>query len=199
MTGADDRITRALAQLGVEHEPPAGWEGRVLAATKAATKAATEDPPARRRWWFALSLAALVVTAVLVVPHFVAKPDALALVIERGPVAARLRGDGAAAGRLVVAHGDPIHAVVRGGDRHRAIWVYRDGAELVARCPGTPACRSSGAELTLDLTLSIVGTYQVIAWSSEVALPVPSGAYDTDVAAATAAEATQALQVVDVQ
>ncbi|HEX7839608.1 MAG TPA: hypothetical protein VF469_19165 [Kofleriaceae bacterium] len=191
MTGGDDRITRALAQLGAEHEPPAGWEDRVLAAI--------EDPPERRRWWFAIPLAAMVVAAVLIVLHLAPKPDALALVVERGPGAARLRGGGAAAGRLVVAHGESIHAVVRGGDRHRAIWVYRDGADLVARCPGAPACRSSGEELTLDLTLPIIGTYQVIAWSSQAALPVPSGAYDPDVAAATAAEATQALQVVEVQ
>lgn len=198
MTGADDRIMRALAQLGAEHEPPVGWEHRVLAAI--------EEPPARSRWWFAIPLAALVVTAVLVVPHLVPKPEALVLAVERGPSATRLRGDGAATGRLVVAHGDPIHAAVRGGGRHHAIWVYRDGAELIARCPGNPsgespnpACRSSGEELTVDLTLHIIGSYQVVAWSSEAELPVPSGSYDTDVAAATAAQATSVLREVEVQ
>lgn len=192
---ADDRILRALAQLGAEHEPPAGWERRVFAAV--------EDRPRRRWWWFAIPLAALAAAAVLVVPHLVPylapEPDALALVVERGPSPTRLRGDGGAAGRLVVIHGEPIHAVARGGARHHAIWVYRDGTELVARCPGGPACRSSGGALTLDLTLPIVGTYQVVAWSSEAELAVPSGVYDADVAAATAAEATPKLQVVEVQ
>jgi len=203
MSDADDRIVRALAQLGAEHEPPAGWERRVLAAI--------EEPPRRRRWWLAIPLAALAFAAVLIVPHVARKPAGLALVVARGPSATRLRGAGADTGRLIVARGEPIHAAVRGGERQRAIWLYRDGIELVARCPGTssggspsgsresPACRSSGDELTLDLTPRTIGTYQVIAWSSQAELPVPNGVYDADVAAATAAHASSKRQVVEVQ
>lgn len=191
MRDAEHRIARALAQLGAEHEPPAGWEGRVLAAIEAA--------PERRRWWFAIPLAALVVAAVLVVLHLAPRPDALALVVERRPSATRLRGDTPATDRLIVAHGDAIRAIARGGGRYHAIWVYRDGTDLVAWCPGDKACSRGGGALTIELTLPIVGTYQVTAWSSDVELPAPGGAYDADFAAATAAKATSKLQVVEVQ
>ena len=45
------RIEAALARLGAEHEPPVGWEARVLAATA--------PPPRRAWWWLAIAMKAL--------------------------------------------------------------------------------------------------------------------------------------------
>lgn len=195
MTDSDDRVTRALAQLGAEHEPPLGWESRVLAAISAPV-------PARacRRWWYAVPAAAAVaIAAVLLVPRLLPRPDALALMIEREPSATRLRGDPGDEARIVVPLGGRIRVVARGGGRHHAIWVYRDATTLVARCPGDAACRRAGGQLDMTLALPTIGTYQVVAWSSDNELPAPRGVYDADFAAATTGDATAKLRLVEVQ
>jgi hypothetical protein len=198
MSDADDRVTRALAQLGTEHEPPVGWESRVLAAIAPAP--APAPAPARRRWWFAVPAAAAVaIAAVLLVPRLLPRPDALALVIEREPSATRLRGDPGDEARIAVPLGGRIRVVARGGGRHHAIWVYRDATALVAHCPGDAACRLADGELDLALALPTIGTYQVVAWSSDTELPAPRGAYDADFAAATTGNATAKLRLVEVQ
>jgi hypothetical protein len=169
MTDANQRIEAALARLGEEHEPPAGWEQRVLDAVRA--------PPARRPWWHyaapGLALAAAAVVALLVI-----RPPAapLALHIERSRDN-RMRGDDAALG-------DVLHIAVTGGSGRRAIWVYRNGASVL-RCPGAPACRTADGGLAVDVTLDLVGTYKVVALGGiPDAMPAPTGGYDADTAAA---------------
>ncbi|HEX7843766.1 MAG TPA: hypothetical protein VF469_40105 [Kofleriaceae bacterium] len=192
MTAPLDRIEAALAQLGAEHEPPEGWEARVLAAVRA------EQQP-RRPWWRiavpALTLATAAGIAVLIWWPRAPSPGPLAFVVvaesptqvrgaQRGPT--RVRGEGVEA-RVV---GDVVHATVSGGAGRRAIRVYRNEAELVIACPGSSACRVSRDRITVDLTLDKVGLYTVVAIASEEALPAMPGIYNADTAAAIRAKAT---------
>ena len=58
---SNDRIEEALVRLGAEHEPPPGWEARVLAAVR---------PPRRRVWWIALIMVIMIVAiGALLVSH----------------------------------------------------------------------------------------------------------------------------------
>lgn len=175
MTGSNERpdepstkrIEAALARLGAEHEPPVGWEARVLAAVGAP----------RRRWWayaapgVALAAAAAVALVVLRRP-----PPALALNVDVKH-SARYRGDEASAG-------DIAHIVVSGGKGPRAIWVYHEEVQLVLRCPGDPKCRVSDASTEVDVTLTSAGTYTVVVLTGGDSLPPLTGTYDADTAAA---------------
>jgi len=187
VTAPLERIEAALAQLGAEHEPPAGWEARVLAAVR------TE--PARRPWWRiavpALTLATAAGSAVFV---FWPRPFALDVVAEsparvRGepPGPLRMRGEGVEE-RAVR---DIVHVAVSGGAGRRAVRVYRNETELVMSCPADPACRVTRDGITVDVTLDKVGDYVIVAIASADALPVMPGTYDRDTAAAIKANATR--------
>jgi hypothetical protein len=172
------RLERAIEQLGAEHEPPPGWQAKVLAAVA---------PRRRTRWWwFAVPAALAAAVAIALVPLW-PRRDGLTLVAERVPGPRVMRGDSG-----------QIRATARGGDGHLAIWVYRNGHDLVAVCPGHAACRSADDGLRLDLPVERLGTYQIVALTSATALPAPIGSYDGDLAAATAAGATSKLQELDV-
>lgn len=162
-----ERIEAALARLGAEHEPPVGWESRVMAAVGAA--------PRRRWWWFAAPAAALAAAALalVVIPR---PPPALALSVGVTH-STRYRGDGASAG-------DTARITVSGGKGPRAIWVYHEEIHLVMRCPDSPACRVSDASTEVDLPLTSAGTYTVVAVTGAGQLPHLVGSYDVDVAAA---------------
>jgi hypothetical protein len=165
---ATERIEAALARLGAEHEPPVGWEARVLAAVGATR---------RRRWWvYAAPGVALAAAA------------AVALVLLRQPVpelalnvkvvhSTRIRGDEASAG-------DRAHIVVSGGKGPRAIWIYHEEVQLVLRCPGDPRCRVSESSTEVDVPLNSVGAYTVVALTGVSGLPALPGSYDADTAAA---------------
>jgi hypothetical protein len=162
-----ERIEAALARLGAEHEPPVGWEARVLAAVGAS----------RRRWWVyaapGVVLAAAAAVALVVVSR---PPPELALNV-KVQHSARYRGDEASAG-------DIAHIVVSGGKGTRAIWVYHEEVQLVLRCPGDPKCRVSDASTEVDVTLSSAGAYTVVALTGGSSLPALTGTYDADTAAA---------------
>ncbi|HEX3475440.1 MAG TPA: hypothetical protein VHT91_10490 [Kofleriaceae bacterium] len=162
-----ERIEAALAQLGAEHEPPVGWEARVMAAVGAS----------RRRWWVyavpaGVALAAAAAVAVVVLQP----PPELALNVDIKH-SARYRGDEPSAG-------DTAHIVVSGGKGSRAIWVYHEEVQLVLRCPGDPKCRISDASTEVDVKLSSAGAYTVVALTGGASLPALSGSYDADTAAA---------------
>lgn len=162
-----ERIEAALARLGAEHEPPPGWEARVLAAVGAT----------RRRWWaYAAPGVALAAAAAVALVLLRRPPPALALDVEVKH-SALFRGDDASVG-------DVAHVVVSGGKGPRAIWVYREDVELVLRCPGDPACRVSDASTEVDLPLTSVGNYTVVALTAASSLPAPTGTYGADTAAA---------------
>lgn len=161
------RIETALARLGAEHEPPVGWEARVLAAVGAT----------RRRWWvYAAPGVALAAAAAVALVMLRRPPPALALNVEVKHSAV-YRGDEASAG-------DVAHIVVSGGKGPRAIWVYHEEVQLVLRCPGDPKCRVSDASTEVDLTLTSAGTYTVVALTAASGLPPLTGTYDADTAAA---------------
>jgi putative component of toxin-antitoxin plasmid stabilization module len=108
----------------------------------------------------------------------VPRPPAIALEVKVRP-AAQYRGDEPNVG-------DVAHLAVSGGQGARAIWVYREGVQLVLRCPGDPACQISESSTAVDLTLSAVGTYSVVAVTGD-SLPTPTGDQGVDTAAARSA------------
>ena len=165
MTEPTARIEAALSHLGSEHEPPAGWEARVIAAATA---------PRRRPWWlFATSALALAGAAVVFASPGTPDP-AVAFTLDASVENGRtvVRGESPHAGDL-------LRATAHGGG-YRAVWVYHHD-QLVAACPGGAACRFIGDATIADVELSI-GNYQIVALSSVVPLAPPRGAYDTDVA-----------------
>ena len=181
-----ERIEAALARLGAEHEPPAGWEARVLAAAA---------PPRKRPWWqLAVPGAGLLAAAALVIFLAIPKrPSALNLVIEIDKDPTVVRGEtqvGSGDVHEASAHlGDVVHATAAGGGSHRAIWVYRDEHELVVACPGAARCRRAGDAVIADIPVTGIGTYQIVALGSTAALAAPTGNFDEDVAGALRANA----------
>lgn len=186
MTDANQRIEAALARLGEEHEPPAGWEQRVLDAVRA--------PPARRPWWqYAAPVFALAGATAVALLLLWRQP--LDLVVERSrdkPMRDAPRGDPQTSGREKirggqVALGDVLHIAATGGSGRRAIWVYRNGKPVV-RCPEGPACSTADGGLAVDVTVDLVGTYKVVALSripdAMPALGDGDTSHDADIAAA---------------
>lgn len=181
MSDPSTRLEQAIEQLGADLEPPPGWEARVLAAVE----------PRRRSWfvrgWLAVpAVAALALVAVLL-PRSLRAPEPLALSAELVAGSQVMRGPSA------------LRAIARGGDGHRAIWIYRDGRELAAACPGHPACEITGGALRIVLDPVPIGSYQIIALSSAAALPAATGSPDHDLAAAQDAGASWKLQELEVR
>ncbi|HSN25367.1 MAG TPA: hypothetical protein VLT45_03755 [Kofleriaceae bacterium] len=169
MTDANRRLETELARLGDEHEPPVGWEARVLAATAERS---------RRRWWLlaipAIALSAAIVLLLSWPRHPAPERLALAISLDRGgPV---VRGTSAQVG-------DVLRATARGG-AYRAVWIYRSDSQLVVACPGGAGCHSDGTALTATAKLDAVGDYSIVVLAADAALPAPHGALDQDVAAA---------------
>ena len=70
--------------------------------------------------------------------------------------------------------GDVLRSTVRGGERHRAIWVYLDYRDLVAACPDDERCSEVDGQLVLKLPLKVRGEYTIVGLSSpEVIAPPP--------------------------
>jgi hypothetical protein len=181
MNDPSTRLERAIAQLGAEHEPPQGWEARVLAAIEPKQR---RSPWAwLRRWWAGIAIPVLAAGAALLLIHVrAAKPLEVAFAIERDPKLVR-GGSAQDTGSLVVV---PLHSrlvlTAEGGAGHRALWVYRGERDLVAACPGDAKC-APGDEPRLVLTVDTIEQYQALAVSSEGELPRPTGHYDADSAA----------------
>jgi hypothetical protein len=172
MTAPILRLEAALAGLGAAYEPPWGWQTRVLAAVEA--------PRRRRGWWLALPAA-----AALALPLVLLRPppeDPLVFQMAVVPVGPQQRGSAAQVG-------DRVHAQATGGDRYRAIWVYRDHRELVVACPGGPSCGALDDTTAAEVTLRTLGAYEILALTSASPIPAPHGAYDADLAAAERAGA----------
>jgi hypothetical protein len=177
------RIEDALRELGATVEPPVGWEERVLAgagahaAPEAVRRGAVDDAAAerrRRQRRFAAVAVAVAVAVLVVVLAWPSRPEGIALAVVTEPTGAATRGPSGQAG-------DVVHATVRGGT-HRAVWIYRDEAELVARCPGDAGCRTDGDALRADVALPL-GRYIVVGLAAAAPLPAPTGSYDRDIAA----------------
>lgn len=177
MTESNARIEAALARLGAEHQPPVGWEARVLAAT-----ARTQRP-----WWLVpIPVAVLAAIAIAI---------AVVIVIAPGPtpfgatLAVTFTRDSAVAYRAPsMMVGDVMRAKASGGSGQRAVWIYRDG-RLLRACPGDPQCVASDDATIAELALPSVGRYLIVAVTSSADIPVPMGSEDADVAAAEGAGA----------
>lgn len=186
-----DRIELALAQLGAEHEPPAGWEARVLAQIGAAQRRR------RPRWTYTAPGLALAAALAILVFRPPGPPEVSGRATEAGAAVA-LSLDVQVSDRRLARRsqrgerqiGDVVHVTVSGGARRRAVRIYRNEIRLVMRCPGDPACRPSDEALTADFTLSEVGTYTIVALTSSSSLPPLPGSYDADTAAARRAGAS---------
>jgi len=186
MDEAIARIEAALRRLGAHTEPPAGWERRVLAHTRAR---------APRRGWWTVPAFALAAAFAFAAPPSAPRELELAVVREvHGPAmrGGDLRGDSAHVG-------DHLRVTARGGAGPRQLWVYRNEVELVAVCPGSPACGAAGDAVTADLALAALGTYTIVALTSTTPLAPPGGSYDGDLAAAGMAGATIRTRQVDVR
>ncbi|HEY6173573.1 MAG TPA: hypothetical protein VIX73_03980 [Kofleriaceae bacterium] len=187
MNDPSTRLERAIAQLGSEHEPPPGWQARVLAAIESSKPPQSSPLAWLRRWWAAI--AAPVLAAAAVVLWFSLdrpRPLRLAVALESDPKLVVRGGSSSGTGDVVAV---PLHSRVvltaHGGKRHRALWVYRGERELVATCPGSTACEP-GDEPRFVYRVETLEPFQVIVLSSEGTLPVPTGTYDSDAAAALA-------------
>jgi len=178
------RLEAALEQIGAEHEPPWGWETRVLAVTG-------QRPP-RRRWWFAMQVVALAAIGLVFLPRPRPANHNLALEVIRDPSGPPVRGRSASVGCRV-------HVTATSGDRYRAIWVYRNEHELVAACPDGLSCQRSGDTTTVDVTLQAIGSYTFVSVTSTSPLPEPRGSYDHDRAAAQEAGASIQHDVIEVR
>lgn len=171
MTEPIARIEAALARLGAEHEPPVGWEARVLAATAA---------PAPRRWWWWLGAPLVVAIALLVwlVPRGPNNgPVKLAYaIIDEEPGHGPTRGEpGGNSARL----GQTLRITAPSRGSHREIRVYRED-QLEVGCPGDAVCH--GAD-SVDIKLSRSGRYRILWLTASGPIPPPVGSFDADLAA----------------
>ncbi|HET7504071.1 MAG TPA: hypothetical protein VFK02_23785 [Kofleriaceae bacterium] len=184
MTDPIARIEAALSHLGSDHEPPAGWENRVIAATGA---------PATKRWWpywvSALAIGTAGLTFLLIRDG---KPAALELALAYDPPSHAVEIRGAANRGSSPELGDTLRAVAKGG-QYRAVWVYRD-ERLISACPGAASCEYPSGETVAKVELNALGDYSVVALSGAVPLPPPAGSFDVDVSNATAAGAKVVTQ-----
>ena len=178
------RIEAALAQLGADHVPPAGWEARVLAQTAGVSRW-------RRllQWRIAMPLVAAGAVAAIVVAVF---PRQRELALE---VAYRSSGVVRGSSHAV---GDVVRATASGGQGHRALWVYCED-RLVLACPGGRGCQSSGDATIAELTLQTPGHYMIVALTASAALSTSDGTFDDDVGGALRAGAIVQKEYVDVR
>ena len=184
MSPSITRVEAALRQLGAEHEPPHGWQARVLAAI--------QPRPRWCLWWLAIPALALGMSAPIFWPRPAPPEDRVALHVLVEPAGPTMRGNSAHVG-------DRVRVTAASSDRYRALWVYRNERELIVACPGGPSCRRAGDATTADLTLLAVGTYTFVAITSTTPLPAPQGTYDPDHAAAREAGATIQSQPLEVR
>jgi hypothetical protein len=173
---------RALENIA----PPPGWEERAVANLAAAKR--------KERLRTVLTVSAggaalsAIVAALVLMPCGVPAPGlSVAVVATSG--AAR-RGDSAV--------GDVLHVQARIDRPHVDLRVYLN-TRLVARCPGSDVCRSSGVRVDLDWKLAEPGTYRVVVLSSDGAIPPGDGTLDRDLLEARDAAATSTTETIVVR
>jgi hypothetical protein len=180
MTDPISRIEAALARLGAEHEPPQGWEAKVLAATV--------DRRRSRWWWWLTPLPVAAVAAlVLVLLRPVPVNPWMSLLSTPGVEAHGERVE-LRRGERSLSRGDVLTARATHDQVHGALWIYRDG-QLEMACPRDPGCWSFVGQTVAAVRLKLVGTYTIVSLTSKKAIPTPTGNYDDDLAAAKSAEA----------
>lgn len=218
----DQRIQRALGELGAEHDPPSGWEARVLAAIaeqrigdqlaqlgedlvpppgwEDRVLAATRASSRRRAWWLAMPAVAAAAAVLLlwIVPRS-GQPLVRPTVVASGappagaPPERRLRGKD-------IVHGDTMTVVARSRAAYRALWIYQSD-RLVLRCPApedhrnTPQCQDDDDALVGTVPDAKIGRYIAIAVASNTPIREPQGNRDQDVAALDASAKVERTEI----
>lgn len=174
-------LQEQIAEAGAADEPPAGWQNRVWERIEERRRRPSW------RWLLApLGAAALAAAVFFAMPRTPAAPS-LVQEISPGPVVHRSAS----------AHpGD--HLSLRAdiaGSPHAELRIYRNGRDLVLRCPsdaGDASCARDGDEIRASLTLPSAGDYQAVLVLDDEPLPPPGKGLDPDAGAAFA----QGAQVV---
>jgi hypothetical protein len=171
------RVTGAIAGEG-SHALPDGWKERTIARIHAARAAR------RRRTMIVagVGLAAAAAAVILLLARKDPTPGtpSLALTIVEG--GAPRRGADAHPGQTIeaVAHG--------GGSTAAELRIYREGRDLLLRCPGgePSACRRVEGGVAASYTIVSVGDHQIVWFVSPKPIPPPTGSFDGDVGAVAA-------------
>lgn len=183
------RMTDALADVGADLRPRAGWEEQVVARVAA---------PRRSRRWLGAGLGgALLAAAVVLLMLKPRQPVPHESMIARVPSGSTTRGVDEA-----WAAGDSVFAfsAVAGG----AVWIYRVGAGqdgLALACDTTaidpPRCMRKGAGVRAILP-TMTGTYQVFAFRRAAPGPAPS-TYDEATALVSRVDGWATIEPIDVR
>lgn len=144
--------------------PPAGWEDQAVTRWEAARR--------KRRLGIALGAATAAGLAAVFLLQLCAAPSTVRLeVAVLAPPGSTRRGDAAV--------GDLVRVRVHDDQTHLELRVYL-GTALVARCPGSTACRRNAALVEFDWNLAEAGVYQIVLLSSSSDIPAGNGALDRD-------------------
>ncbi len=175
---AYERLRQDIAAVGLDEEPPAGWEARVWERI--------EERKGKPRWiWFLapVGAAALAATLFFAVPR---TPSSPALMQDVAAGSSVRRATGARPGDRLDLRAETA------GSPHAELRIYRNGRELVLHCPSDlsdPSCRREDGELRASLTFPSVGDYQAVLVLDDEPLPLPGKGLDSDAGAAFAQDA----------
>lgn len=146
------RIEDALTKLGAEHEPPRGWEDRVLCHVV--------PPPKRVPVWPSICVA---VALAMVAVYGITKPQPVRIDIsvQHGPTVWRGQS---------IHTGDRVRVTASGGSHGMPrIWAFMD-ERLIGSCPGNPECYVSSDGVSMSFVVSAIGVYDFMAVSSDRAM-----------------------------
>lgn len=188
---AIQRIEAELAKLDAQLAAPAGWQARVLAEV-----ATTEERPGRRPWWWlalpAVGAVAAAAVALVLLRGSADQSPEIAMVVEPDGTIMRSPQEPLPTGwTSSVPAGKTVTFAAGGDGTHHALWIYYKERRLILACPGGPGCSSMDTSVTATIKLNRLGSYQIVAWSSDAPIPIPTDDYDASVATAHEAGAKQ--------
>lgn len=175
---AEHAELHALLTSLPEGAPDDAWQHAILKQVQAAPPAAPA-PPWWRRSWIPWTLGGGLAAAATLAIWLLARPTRPELEITTVSRLDKRSQEVAVGDRLVVDARPSGTADLR---------VFRSSGELVARCPGGPACTGSGSELRIELVLDTPGRYHVIL-TAELNQPLPETGMEAYIDAARAAGA----------
>ncbi|HEY7215865.1 MAG TPA: hypothetical protein VIC28_14655 [Thermoanaerobaculia bacterium] len=175
---AYERLGGEISSLGMEDEPPVGWQARVW------ERIATAQRRRRHRGWWAWWVVPAVAAAAALLLFIRAptrEPAGLWVKVEAGKTVRR---------GVDAQPGDRLDLrASTGGVPHAELRVYRNDSELVLRCSSQPPCARRGDELRATVVLDGIGRYQSLLFLSKSSLPTSASDLETDTSAAFAAGA----------
>lgn len=165
-----ERLRQEIREVGVEEEPPPGWEARVWQRIG--------ERRHRPRWaWVLAPLGAAALAAALffALPRTPSTPSLTQEIIGGETVV-----------RSASAHpGDRLELRAEtAGAPYVELRVYRNERELLLRCPGDSSCKKTGNEIRASLTFPSAGEYQAVLVLDDEPLAAPGKGLDSDAGAA---------------